>query len=498
MHNTSFPGAVGRAVRPRAVALALLVAAAARCGSSGTPTPTAPPSTGSLSIDVGGLPAGASAQITVDGPSGYHAVVDHTTVLSALATGTYHLALGTIAAAQGATWYPDADSSTADLSAGATTIRQFYYAPFPITGAYVPELAPFDSLVVLYMTTREIPAATFALSRNGQHYMSRGYGWLDDTHSAPVPPDALFRLASLTKPLTYAAVTHLIDAGTLSASAPVYPLLGITPLPGATVDPRLDNVTVQNLLDHKGGWDDTQAPPAGAPDWVFQSRTVAQQMGLTTPPTKRQLAQFMMGQPLQHDPGTVYAYSNFGYSLLGLVVEQVTGQSYFDYLHQAILDPIGASDVHLGATLPADRDAREPRYVDPGTTCSVFAIATCATVPWPDGGFYMEAFDSFGGLTASAPAYLTFLDHYFMMGPPRAPGLQWDYTFYGSLPGTFTMARERTDGIDMVLLFDQRADASGLTYDPQAPFDALAGTIRVWPSGAATGPAPGQTVAAQR
>ncbi|HEY7877477.1 MAG TPA: hypothetical protein VIC55_04595, partial [Gemmatimonadaceae bacterium] len=165
-------------------------------------------------------------------------------------------------------------------------------------------------------------------------------------------------------------------------------------------------------------------------------------------------------------------------------VERVTGQPYASYLHQAILDPIGATDVQPGASLVPNRSVREPRYVDPDAGCSVFDVPVCTLVPWPDGAFYIEAFDSFGGLIASAPAYLTFLDHYLMMGPPRQPGYTWDYTFYGSMPGTFTMARERTDGIDMVVLFDQRADASGLPYDPQVSFDAVAARIATWPSAA--------------
>lgn len=445
------------------------------CGSSNDVT--TPPTTGTIVVTVSGLPGGLPADIVVTGDQGFSRTVPETATLGNVPPGLYRITLRPVGNT-GAPWYPDADSTTIVVEVGSSTVRHFYYGTLPMSGAYVPELAVFDSLMIAYMGTRHITAGTFAISRNGTHLMERGYGWLDASRAHPVTPDTPFRLASLSKPLTYAAVENLVAQGALSPSAPVYPLLGIQPLPGVTPDPRLDSVTVQNVLDHKGGWDDG---PGQDSDWVFQSRLVAQQMGLSAPPTKQQLAQYMMGRPLQHEPGTVYAYSNFGYSLLGMVIEKVTGENYAQYVLDAILRPIGATDIFPGATLPQYRNAREPRYLDPYDGCSVFDIPTCAPVPWPDGGFYLEAFDSFGGWVASAPAYLTFLDNYCMMGPPREPNYYWDYTFYGSLPGTFTMARERTDGINMVVLFDQRTDSSGLPYDPQTAFDAVASAIRTWP-----------------
>lgn len=464
----------------RMVVLSGLIAQMLAC-SPGASTGTGPSaSSGTLVVQVGGLPNGVSAAVQVTGPGGYAQTVSATTTLAHIATGSYEIALGVIH--QGDTaWYPDVTSDSLSVSGSAVTTFRVYYGPLPVTGTYVPELVAFDSAMVTYMSARSISAGAIAVGHGGITYLERGFGWLDQARTQPVPPTALFRLASVTKPLTYEAVESLIAAGKVSPSTQVYPLLGITPLPGAVVDPRLYTITVQNLLDHKGGWDDTMP---GVPDWVFQSRSVAQQMGLTTPPTKYQLAQYMMGQPLQHDPGTVYAYSNFGYSLLGLVIEHVSGESYFTYLHQAILDPIGASDVHLAESVVTAQSVREPYYSDPGTNCSVFTIATCTTVPEAYGGFYVEAFDAFGGLDASAPTLLTFLQHYFIDGPAVQPGYVWNAYFYGSLPGTSTMVRQLPDGSDIVTLFDQRTDPSGLSYDQAPIFDPVDSAI-TWPSAAA-------------
>jgi CubicO group peptidase (beta-lactamase class C family) len=446
--------------------------------SAGTSTATGVSGgTTTLVVQVGGLPNGVNAAVQISGPGGYAQTVNATTTLARIAAGSYQFALGIVH--QGDTaWYPDVTSDSLTVAGPAGATFRVYYGPLPVTGAYVPELVPFDSAMFAYMSARDIPAGAIAVSHGGITYMERGFGWLDPARTEPVPPNALFRLASITKPLTYEAIESLIAAGKVTASTAVYPLLGITPLPGAVVDPRIYTITVQNLIDHKGGWDDSVP---GVPDWVFESRYVAQQMGLTTPPTKYQLAQYMMGQPLQHNPGTVYAYSNFGYSLLGLVIEHVSGEPYFTYLEQAILDPIGASDVHLAASLLSAQSSREPYYSDPGTNCSVFSIATCVTVPEAYGGFYIEAFDSFGGLDASAPTLLTFLQHYYIDGPAVQQGYVWNATFYGSLPGTSTMVRQLPDGSDIVTLFDQRTDPSGLNYDQQPIFDPVEGAIS-WPA----------------
>ena len=360
----------------------------------------------------------------------------------------------------------------------------------PMSGEFVPELAAFDDAMQDYMKTRSIKAGALAVMRNGELLYERGFGWLDEAMTIELPPDALFRLASVVKPVTAAAIKKLIAEGSISASDHVFCLSRtsgciLDTVPAGTPDPNAENITVQHLLDHRGGWDrDVSGDP------MFSAIPIANEMGISSPPSQEQLAEYMLGRPLDFAPGAQYAYSNFGYLLLGLIVEDVTGISYTDYIQQHIFVPNGvaATEVELGRSLPAFRNPREPWYSDPGSTNNVFNPTEL--VPWPDGGFHVEAFEAHGGLIASSAAIAQFLKAYWIDGDPRSGNGQTG-TFFGSMPGTTTMARQRPDGVNIVALFNQRADASGLDYfliDDQ--LDAVADGITDWPENSSTATEP--------
>src|SRR5690606_2114854 len=118
------------------------------------------------------------------------------------------------------------------------------------------------------------------------------------------------------------------------------------------------------------------------------------------------IVRYMMGQPLDFDPGTSYAYSSFGYAVLGRIVERITGGSYEQYVKEAVLEPAGATRMRLGRSLLADRAPGEVRYYDPATVNSVFPGG--GAVPVSYGGFNIEAMDAHGGWIASAVDLLRF------------------------------------------------------------------------------------------
>lgn len=346
----------------------------------------------------------------------------------------------------------------------------------PITGTYAPALGAYDRAMVQFMHERSIQAGTLAVMKNGVIVLSRGYGWLDFNHTTLVPPDALFRFASITKPITAAAIKTLIRQGKLTADTRVFPLLQVKPANG-TPDPRLKDVTVQNLLDHKGGWDINQL----GYDPMFYSIQIAQALGVASPPSKLDIARYMAGQPLSFTPGTREAYSNFGYMLLGLVIEKVSGEPYLQYVQQNVFNPLGIHDILDAHTLPNSRNPREPWYSDPNTCPDVFLPPQFPSVACPDGGWDIENMESHGGLIGSGPAMAHFMQAYWLTGDPRSPGQSEDWLFYGSLDGTFTMARWRTDNVNIVALFNQRADASKLSYDTiSGVMDNVTNKISQW------------------
>lgn len=348
----------------------------------------------------------------------------------------------------------------------------------PISGRAVPALEPIERALRRFLDERSIPAATLAVARGGKLLLERGFGWLDRDGTRPVPPQTPMRLASLSKPITAAAIRRLAAQGKLDLDAKVVDLLDASPPEGRTRDPRWERITVAHLLDHRGGWDrEATFDPA------FRALEIARELKLATPPGPAEIVRSMAGQPLQFEPGERSCYSNFGYTLLGRVVERASGRPYGDYVREEVLAPLGVTTAALGRTRPADRDPAEPFYSDPAVGPSVFDPEANAQVPMPDGGFALEAMDSHGGWIASAGDYARFLAAYHNDGrPARGHGRGWIEEVFGRLPGTWTVAFRRPDGTVIVALCNQRSDDSGLPYEPlRESLDRAAGEVAEWP-----------------
>lgn len=363
----------------------------------------------------------------------------------------------------------------------------------PVTGTPVPELASFDSTVLGLMAKWQIPGGSLAVVKDGRLVLAHGYGWASRENRQPVQPDSLFRIASLSKSLTSAAILKLVEEGQLRLDDKAFDLLGdLQPRPGASINPALRTITIRNLLQHSGGWDRDQSF-----DPMFRSRDIAAAMGVRPPANAETIIRYMLDQPLQFTPGTRYAYSNFGYCVLGRIIERKTGQRYEDFVRDQILSPAGVTSMRLGHTKLTQRAPGEVRYYGfpkMSLAPSVFPTGP-AKVPWPYGGFYIEAMDSHGGWLASAPdlarfigaldasshqpQILTFRSIEQMTARPEPPlwagsdywygmgwmvrtatgGTNWWHT--GALDGTTTLMVRAGIGVTWVVLLNSRPQDSG-------------------------------------
>jgi N-acyl-D-amino-acid deacylase len=314
----------------------------------------------------------------------------------------------------------------------------------PQTGPANAAFRPLDEAIQRFMETINSSAATAAVSRGGKLLYARGYGWRDARRQKPTQPDTLMRIASVTKPITATAVRKLAKEGKLSLQTRVFPLLGIRPYNGKVGDPRLERITVGHLLAHKGGWDSKKTF-----DPMFRTSLIEKALGLRRPATPVNVIEYMLAQSLQFDPEEREAYSNFGYCVLGRVLEKVAAKPYMEVLQQEIFDPLGVTDIKPARSAAKDRDPREVWY------------------PVPDNEFSVDVMDSHGGLIASAPALCQFLAHYWISGEPRRRGGRFEYTSSGSFPGTTALAYQRADGIDVVVLLNNRRDRHYAEDDQQ-------------------------------
>lgn len=394
----------------------------------------------------------------------------------------------------------------------------------PTTGSFNPDLQSFDDAMTAFMQKRNVPGGSLAVVKEGRLVYARGYGVADKATEQRVQPGSLFRIASISKPFTAVAMLTLIQNPRykLSLDTRAFPLLGVAPHLelGAKLDPRLEFITIRQLLQHTGGWDRDKSG-----DPMFKPLEIAHTLGTPAPADARAIIRWMLGKPLDTDPGTHYAYSNFGYCVLGRVIEKVTGMPYGTYVQQAVLTPLHIQRMALGRSLRKNRRENEVRYYQPGEqTASIFPESNGEQVSWCYGGFNIEAMDAHGGWLASAVDLARFaggLD--FPQGRPlltpesvramyaRPGSLQeaaatanpvyygcgWQVRdvgggaqekrniwHTGSLPGTSAWLIRRWDGLTWAALFNQRSEGN-MPSDGEidGALHVAADKVKTWPEG---------------
>jgi len=242
----------------------------------------------------------------------------------------------------------------------------------PITGPENPAGAPYDALMINLLNRYGIPGGAVAVSRNGDLILSRAYGYADVSAKKAVQPDSLFRIASVSKPVTAVAVMKLVEDGKLRLEDHAFDLLTF----GYGSDPRIRQITIRHLLNHSAGWDrDVSFDPmfhfgaAGAEEIIRQ----------------------MLTRPLDFAPGARHAYSNFGYCVLGRVIERVTGRRYEDYVRDEILKPMKIESMRVGGR--SGNAEREVHYYGSGAY-----------------NLLPDVMDAHGGWIASANDLVRFAD----------------------------------------------------------------------------------------
>ncbi len=272
------------------------------------------------------------------------------------------------------------------------------------TGIAVPQLAHCDESMQQFMRRWNVLGASVALTKDGKLVYDRAFGYADVARTVPLQPYHLLRVASVSKSVTALAIMKLVEEKKISLTHKVFGPKGYLNGPAYTreiQDPRLNDITVQHLLEHTAGWDRTVScdGQAGCDPIDFPTR-VAAAMGVANPVGDSTLVRYLLRQGLNYAPGTRFAYSNVGYLMLGKVLEAVTHQHYETWVRQHILQPSGVLEAHLGHNLLMARQERESDYQ------STYRMLSCYNtgeqVPAAYGGFQIEAMSAHGGWLFSA------------------------------------------------------------------------------------------------
>lgn len=287
----------------------------------------------------------------------------------------------------------------------------------PATSQKVKER--FDEKITSFITDRGFPGAVITIYKNGNQIMNEGFGICSDV-------DKPYPIASLSKLFTEVAINKLISEKVLSPNTRVYDYLGLKYQP---MDARVKSITIKQLLEHKGGWDrDIASDPMFRLQDYFPNKDVRSI-------DKKEFQKFVLTQfPLNHEPGTTPSYSNFGYFLLGAVVEKATHENYLQYINEAVASPIHVN--FFQATTPHTY-SRE--------------------IPYPD-CFSLELSSSSFGLAAKMSDVAYFFSNYDRNGSLSSPHKnKMSWWKDGSLPGTATlMLRERINNVVIVVYIPDR------------------------------------------
>lgn len=256
--------------------------------------------------------------------------------------------------------------------------------PEPITQA---DIAILDNAVAAYMTKYNVPGLSLAITKGEKLVYVKAYGKADKEANQDLTTQHRFRIASLSKSVTGIALTKLAEQGKLSLDDKVF---GPDGLLGSSYGTKaypagVQAITVRQLLHHTaGGWNNQNNDP------MFTNPTMTADQIITWTLDNR---------PLVRTPGAVYDYSNFGYCVLGRVIEKVTGKTYEQYVKDEVLKPAGVTEMTVGGNTLADRKSNEVKY---------YGTPAGGTNPY---AYNIARMDAHGGWIASAKDLVRLLVH---------------------------------------------------------------------------------------
>jgi serine beta-lactamase-like protein LACTB, mitochondrial len=222
-----------------------------------------------------------------------------------------------------------------------------------------------------YMSQKHAPSVSVAIVKDGKLAWTGAYGFSDLENFVPAKTSTVYRLASISKPITATAVMQLAEAGKLDLDAPVQKYCPAYPQ-------KQWPVTAREVLGHLAGIRHYKHPEENWSTTHYASVTES--------------LDFFKADPLDFEPGTKYQYSTFGFSILGCEVEGASGMKFMDYVQQKIFNPAGMEHIHTDdsfAIIP--NRARGYRMTEKGDVINTYLADTSNKIP--GGGMISTATD---------------------------------------------------------------------------------------------------------
>jgi CubicO group peptidase (beta-lactamase class C family) len=335
-----------------------------------------------------------------------------------------------------------------------------------------------EKVINSFLRKWSIAGASIAISKDGKLIFAKGFGLVDTVSRKATQPYNQFRIASISKLVTAIAVMKLKEEGKLNLEDKVFGLDGILndPYFAYPKDKRVYDITVAHLLAHEAGWSQRYG------DQMFMPILVSEKMNIKPPVNTKAILRFALDKRLQYTPGQGRAYSNLGYSILGLVVEKVSGMAYEKYCQQEILEPLGIYDMSIAGNLQSERAPNEVTYYEnSGVVLKPSIYGTGELVTPRYGGNDIRSLGGAGAWIATAPdlmrlllsvdgfgtkpdilsdqsiQFMTDVSNGFAPVGWKATVMDGNWYRTGSFPGSAGMMKRQPDGTAWVVLFNSSA-----------------------------------------
>jgi CubicO group peptidase (beta-lactamase class C family) len=367
------------------------------------------------------------------------------------------------------------------------------------------------------MRNRGVRAGALAIAREGRLVFAHGYTWGEPGY--PITrPNSLFRAASCSKPLTSILVHKMLredekNSGRSSFKEKILSLLHPgREAPDVPADPRFGDITVDELLTHSAGW--VRSPKN--PDPVFNDYPPGSEIRKRLPADRGGFLSYMLHQPLQFAPGSRSVYDNFGYFLLGRMLESLpmgVGKTYQSLADDLLFKPLGLSNPRFGGSRYEERAPGEVLYHT--AVPYLQANPNAGGAPWVAGGygdFDVGNMDAAGAWLLSAPDYAKVLAAFDLGAEnpilgPQATATMWGPSGFGEalrgwfalklptgrgdtaiakwhnglFPGTSTLVFYHPEKWSFVMFLDR-----DLSPQPDGPHEGrdlarLAARVKAWP-----------------
>ena len=348
-----------------------------------------------------------------------------------------------------------------------------------------PEIHKIDEILLNFYEKYQLPGGiSLAISYNEKLVYSGSVGYADRQHNKELTPEYRMRIASLSKPITSIAIMKLMEENKLSLDERVFGEDGIFNneygMPIYNNNPI--DITVKQLLEHSaGGWGNSRNDP------MFM---------LHEYDGKELITRVLANYSLTNLPGTNYDYSNFGYYILGRVIEKKSNTTYESYVKEKILKLAGINGMRIGSNSYVADEAEYISFQEEGNPYSLRPVHMDSHGGWVANPVeilkLLVRVDGFSNVkdildfqTIQTMITPSSVNRYYALGWSVNQNNNWWHT--GSLPGTSAEMARSSNGFNWVILINYRPSTSTLEKfqsDMDQIFWKVFEAVEMWPIGA--------------